>query len=502
MFSDLQTLHLIPPLATPSLSSLIPFTLNSPVAFPRLSGRISGSTVLQAGLEACKSPFLTFWLYDRARHAVETVSYRIVCATVPRPDLPDKLSKMAARKGDEDEDTILGLWLADGPTLLQQIQYEMDNLLDWFRSWKKLMLEKPTQALSEEDIHLKCIAIEHDILFGPITVHRPRPNEAMAREIRRIAARLAWEEHRQTPPTDIDEWIGLARTPQTSSTNTPDPRELFTAVRADIGGDGSNDHLSPLQTPIDSTPFELLQPEAQPDGSPSQRDLEETHNIHIPGRSSSVDIIDNGPFLGHDNDNFWQDFLEGYQERCRTLFRDTANGTDGQLQIRENLEPAGRPPPIRRARLLASEDSLSVSSDRSRSRQRERRVSRGGLPQHRVTSLSNYPADAFAENMSIILTTAIMIPLEGWYLRALARGFLASPAARAGGVAAAVGIGADVRSLQAWFGGEGGSVGRLRYARVMMLIWGMQMVICACLWGIGTRVAIWIGRSAFGWGRA
>ena len=502
MFSDLQILHLIPPLATPSLSSLIPFTLGSPIAFPRLSVTISGSTVLQAGLEVFKSPFLTFWLYDRARHAVEAVNYRIVCATAPRPDLPDKVSKMAARKGDEDEDTILGLWLADGPTLFQQIQYEMDNLLDWFRSWQKMVLEKPTQAPSEEDIQLKCIALERDILFGPITAHRPRPSEAMAQEIRRLAARLAWEEHHQTPPADIDAWIGLARTQQTNSTNTPDPRELFTTVGADIGGDGPNDHLSPLQPPLDSTPFELLQPEAQPDGTHSQPDLEETHNIDIPARSSSVDIIDNRPFLGYDNDDFWPDFLENYQEQCRTMFRDTANGTEGRLRIRENLEPAGTPPPIRRACLLASEDSLSVSSRRSRSRQRERRGSRGGLPRHRVTTLSNYPADAFAYHMSIILTTAMMLPLEGWYLRALARGFLASPAARAGEVAAAVGIGADVRSLQAWFGGEGGSVGRLRYVSVMMLIWGMQMVISAGVWGIGTRVAIWIGRSAFGWGRA
>jgi hypothetical protein len=73
---------------------------------------------------------------------------------------------------------------------------------------------------------------------------------------------------------------------------------------------------------------------------------------------------------------------------------------------------------------------------------------------------------------------------------------------RPGAIAAAAGIRADVRSLGAWFGGnDKGLMGRLQYASTMTLIWGIQCVLSAGIWGAGTRVAIWIGRIGFGWGR-
>jgi hypothetical protein len=102
----------------------------------------------------------------------------------------------------------------------------------------------------------------------------------------------------------------------------------------------------------------------------------------------------------------------------------------------------------------------------------------------------------------MVLTTVMMLPLESLYLRALARGFLESPTMRPGATAAAAGIRADVRSLGAWFGGpERGLTGRLRYAGVMTMIWGLQAVISAGVWGLATKTAIWIGRSTFGWGK-
>ena len=499
MFSDLQTLHLIPPLARPSLSSLIPFTRGSPIFIPRLSGTLSGTTLLQAGIEACRSPFLVFWLYDCARHAVEAVNYRVVCASVPRPDLPDKLSKMAARKGDEDEDTILGLWLADGPTLIQQVQYEAHNVLDRLRSWKDWMLQKRTHVTSEENIRSISLVIERAILHGPGRPWPP-PSAAMEREISRRAAQLAWEGQGQIPPNDIDAWIGLSLIQQTNSTNTPEPEELFTTVVAEVGGEAANNLLQPL------LPDLLPDPEAPlpPEGILARPDIEEAHDRHMPTRSSSRYIPGGHSLPGPNNDFLWHHHLETYQQtyRDRPRLVPNGNGPDSHLQIHENADSARPSPALPHARLLTSEENLSLGSGRSRSRQRERRDSRSQIQQqHRVTSLSNYPADTFAWHMSVVLTTAMMLPLESWYLRALARGFLASPATRPGGVVAAARIGADVRSFQAWFGGEGGLVGRLRYAGVMMLIWGMQTVVSAGVWGLGTRVAIWIGRSAFGWGK-
>jgi hypothetical protein len=104
--------------------------------------------------------------------------------------------------------------------------------------------------------------------------------------------------------------------------------------------------------------------------------------------------------------------------------------------------------------------------------------------------------------MSTVLTTAMMLPLESLYLRTLARGFLESPTIRPGATAAAAGIGADIRGLGAWFGGpESGLIGRMRYAGAVAVMWGLQAVISAGIWGLATKAAIWIGRSSFGWGK-
>jgi hypothetical protein len=499
MFSDLQTLQLIPPSAKPSLSSLIPFTRGSPIRLPRLFGPLSTTTVLQTGLDIIESPLLSFWLYDCARHAVEGFNYRIVCATVPRPDLPDRLSKIAAHKSDEGEDTIPGLWLHDGPTLLQHIQHEARHILGWFRSWKTWGKEDPTVQTIEETIRLRSLDIEREILMGPATAHRARPSESMALEIRRHAARVAWESQGQTPPEDIDAWIGLPPTQQTNSTNTMDPGELLTTVEVSVGAEVANNPLQPRELLVDSTPLDPQQPDDRSGGLPVESSLEETLNnnesTHIRPRHVPPDIT--SPV--ENSDAFWESFLHNYPTRVHTV-------SNGHALMWENADSDATPPPVRRARRLTHEDDFSRSFSRSRSRSRNReRLGSGGktreLTRHRVTSLSNYPADAFAYHTSRVLTTVVMFPLESLYLRALARGFLQNPATRTGAVAAAVGIGADVRRLGAWFGGEGGLVGSLRYAGAMALIWGIQVVVSAGIWGVGTTVAVWIGRNAFGWGR-
>jgi hypothetical protein len=496
MFSDLQTLHLIPQFARPSLSSLVPFTRYSPISGPYLPRQVLMTTMLQSGFEILRSPIVAFWLYDRARHEVEAVSYRIVCATVPRPDFPDKWSVLAAHKGDDDEDTIPGLWLEDGPTLLQQIQYEAESLFDWFRSWKIWGREKKARQTLEEAIRLQSIAIEREILYGPTTAHRPRPSESMARDIRRHAARLSWESQRQTPPDDLDAWIGIPRTPQTSSTNTPEPEDLFTIVEADVGGDTTNDLLPQRELLAESAPLETPEPDSRPGGIPV---LVENHITEALARGQTRNIQPDHTFPADNSDAFWQYFLHNYNANVTT--------SEGRLQMWENPDEDTTPPPVRRARMLTSEDSISRALNRSQSQSRNRGRFGGHdwareLARHRVTSLSNYPADAFAYHMSMVLTTVMMLPLESLYLRALAQGFLGSPMASSRATAAAKVITADIRGLGAWFGGsEKGLIGRLRYAGVMVLIWGMQAVISAGVWGLGTRVAAWIGRNTFGWGR-
>jgi hypothetical protein len=442
-----------------------------------------------------QSPIVVFWWYDRARHAVEAVNYRIVYATVPKPDFPDKWSVLAAHKGGDDEDTIPGLWLEDRPTLLQQIQHEAESLFDWFRGWKIWGREKKERQTLEEAIRLQSIAIEREILFGPTTAHMPRPSENMAHEIRRHAARLSWELQRQTPPDDLDAWIGIPRAPQTSSTNTPEPEELFATVEAGIGGgEETNDLLRLDEMLAEATSVEPHQPDSQPAGMPVPAEALDTEAL---ARNHTRNILTDPTFPADNTDAFWHYFLHTYTANVTTLH--------GRLQMWENPDEDITPPPVRRARMLTSEDSISRALSRSQSRSRERlgmRTWARELPRHRVTALSNYPADRFAYHMSMALTTVMMLPLESLYLRALARGFVESPIARPGAIAAAAGIGADIRGLGAWFGGgEGFLMGRMRYAGVMVLIWGMQAVISAGGWGLGMRFAVWIGRGAFGWGR-
>lgn len=367
MFSDLQMLHLIPPLATLSLSSLIPFTRNSPIRTLHLSRPLTIIGVLRAGIDILRSPIMTLWLYDRGRHALEALAYHVVHTTIPRPDLPDKLSKLAVNTGDED---------------------------------------------------------------------------------------------------DFDQEI-------------------------------ASDELPPQEMVVDSTSLEAHLLDNRPRWLPSDVNLAESHNTESLAHGQTRDIQHGPTFPADNSDAFWQYFLHSYRTNVTT--------SDGHLHMWENPASDATPPPIRRARRLTDEVSSSRSFSRSHSRAPHPLDTRDWTqepPRHHVTSLSNYPADAFAYHMSSVLTTVMMLPLESLYLRALVRGFLEGPMTRPGAIAAAAGIRADVRSLGAWFGGaENGLMGRLQYASTMVLIWGMQCVLSAGIWGAGTRVAIWIGRIGFGWGR-
>lgn len=493
MFSDLQILHLIPQLASPSLSSLIPLTRDSPVRLPHFSRPGSLKDMLQSGFEVFRSPIVAFWLYDRARNAVEAVNYRVICSTIPRPDFPDRWSALAAKKGDDDEETIPGLWLEDSSSLLQQILCEAESLLDWFRRWNIWGREKKRRRNLEEAIRVRSQALERGILFAPAMANRPRPSESMAREIRRHAARLTWQLYRQTPPDDLDAWIGIPRTRPPSSTNTPEPEELFTVVDANVGGDEEANDLLPRHELIAE---EMLPQPSEPDSRPAGiPGLAQSGNAEGLAEDQTGNVQPDSTSPADDNDAFWQDYLHRYTPDVYT--------SDPLIQMWEDSDEDMTPPPVRRARMLTSEDSISRAVSRSQSRNREQIRNRGWareIPRHRVTSLSNYPADAFTYHVSMVLTTVMMLPLESLYLRALARGFLESPAVRPRATAAAAGIRADVRSLGEWFGGpERGLTGRLRYAGVLAMIWGLQAVISAGIWGLATKAAIWIGRSTFGW---
>ncbi|KKK20672.1 hypothetical protein ARAM_000327, partial [Aspergillus rambellii] len=113
-------------------------------------------------------------------------------------------------------------------------------------------------------------------------------------------------------------------------------------------------------------------------------------------------------------------------------------------------------------------------------------------PAHRVTILSALPVDSLASHLASMITTALFVPLESFYLRSLAASYLsstgASPALRS-----------DVYGLGVWCG-AGSRSDALAYMGKMTLMMGMQAAMNVSVWGIISGTAIRIGRRWCGWG--
>lgn len=185
-----------------------------------------------------------------------------------------------------------------------------------------------------------------------------------------------------------------------------------------------------------------------------------------------------------------------------------------ELQRTQAIEPVPSIDPERAGTSGSAERETTTinGSDGGEGRRRSRthrpgnhQRSNGGsvLPTHRVTILSSHPVDALSSHIASLLTTTLFLPLESLYLRSLASSFLSSPALTGalplGAAAATVGLRPDIRNLGAWFGG--GTRGEMiAYAGKMALVLGMQAAVSTGIWGLGSALAIALGRKGFGWG--
>lgn len=111
---------------------------------------------------------------------------------------------------------------------------------------------------------------------------------------------------------------------------------------------------------------------------------------------------------------------------------------------------------------------------------------------HRVTILSALPVDSLASHLASMITTALFVPVETFYLRSLAKSYLSSK-----GTAAA--IRSDVYPVRAWGGGATRS-DKLAYLGKLALMMGIQAAVNASVWGIISGSAIRIGRRWCRWG--
>ncbi|KAL6236086.1 hypothetical protein BDW75DRAFT_239565 [Aspergillus navahoensis] len=114
------------------------------------------------------------------------------------------------------------------------------------------------------------------------------------------------------------------------------------------------------------------------------------------------------------------------------------------------------------------------------------------IPSHRVTILSSLPVDSLASHLAAMITAALFAPLESFYLRFLARSYLASKGSPSV-------LRSDVYPLGAWGGGPSRS-DTLAYLGKLALVMGIQAAVNASVWGIISGSAIRIGRKWCGWG--
>lgn len=167
---------------------------------------------------------------------------------------------------------------------------------------------------------------------------------------------------------------------------------------------------------------------------------------------------------------------------------------DGAPASPEGVNPSlgGTPPP---------EDAVS-----------SRRTSAHTLPEistyqlhtfHRLTALSDYPADSLATHLSWNITNMLFLPLETLFIRSLALSFLSSPAANAGAQAAAARWRGEVFPLGSWFGMglRSGWRGIGDYVGKMVLLSGLEIGFVMVVWQPCTCVCRLVGQKWFGWGK-
>jgi hypothetical protein len=123
------------------------------------------------------------------------------------------------------------------------------------------------------------------------------------------------------------------------------------------------------------------------------------------------------------------------------------------------------------------------------------------VPRHRVTMLSVFPAEMFSECLAGFITDIVMLPLDTLYVRSLVHGFLDRPSARLGASAAALGLRRDAYGMNDWLGGSDMQwSGRVRYAGLMALMFGVQGCVSTLSWALATKLAIVFGKQ-LGWGQ-
>lgn len=131
-----------------------------------------------------------------------------------------------------------------------------------------------------------------------------------------------------------------------------------------------------------------------------------------------------------------------------------------------------------------------------------------GLPPHRVTILSSHPVESTATHLASFITSMLIIPIESYFLRSIARAYLSSQSSLLSASSTATSrndaaaLLANIRTPS--FGGPGTGSGSRKdlvpYLGKLGLAVGLHAIMSTGILRMGTASVIGLGRGMFGWG--
>ena len=510
----LQTLHLIP-----STFLLSPRTLVSVILVllidqaPKPPNSFALNEIANFCISCITHPFVLSYLADQFRESLQSGLHAIIRHNVPLPDEPDPLSdKYSLSRTFQHDDELLRAsipgfgWDVDakkryyGPkSFSESLRMAFPGLstaLHAVIGWPPRVRPHLTPE-SEEALKKLC-----DLRYGVLWRENRQFTEAQRLPdsvVRRRAVEEALSRAGVDPVVDvisIDDWSSrwITDISNDDSTTTPDPQDLFPVAEV-------NYDTSTSMPPADETG--ILRASTTDLPNSNQRIAELLNAERNPEHVSISVGIETEPFqpvpivhqvqptmplqtllLPHDSDGQGlpptptpgiSRALSLNQAPLRPVRRPTDIGADTNSDI---ISFSNRP--FERAGL--SEDAIEEPDD---------------PVQHRVTLLSNYPAEVLALHASTLLTSMLMLPFDMYHQRTLARTFLSS--SRVTNLAARR-IVDDVWPSRPWLGSSamGFGVGFI-FGGNLALTFGMQALVSSLVWQGVKRSVLHLGQG-YGWG--
>ena len=519
IFSTLKSLHIVSMNADSSVFAM--FRLCGPLSlwFSSPPSTLGLASALKYGLSCLVSPLVIAYLADVVSEPIQTALAASIRILVAKPDEPDLLSldayyavpttsvpgigiQVSAKRRFYGPKTILGCFEVSFPAIHRVLCrcFGLRSELD-FRLTPYNEDDLATASLQRYNAHLSS------------NMNRPPSRRVADNAIRHVAVQEILAEagvNARDERINISDWaraMTIVLSPS-NSTATPDPADLF--------GSDVNARLSEANDDAEAglVPWELIPspPRSTPPASPPPI-------VH--DTSAGPEDMNQLPFVSNGSEHPGADLTEMQGESqidapVTPLQRllEPVNWDTGQPL--HPIPPSGTPqpgieraPPLSRASLrpvrrpTEIDDGLDAISDRVNTMKylKDMLDEPKDPVQHRVTALSNWPVDVLALHSSTLLTSMLMLPVDILITRMIARNYLINGADVGTHV-----MGGRLLSGALWpvstilFPGITLSTGKT-LAESTLVAFAMQGLVGSMVWSLSTRMAIYVGRHCYGWGR-